>query len=840
MWRLLKGALAHRRRLLHTTMAVALAVSLVSGTFALTDTIDAAFEKAAAPSPGEVDIVVRSTTEFTVLATTVPEREPVPESLLATVRSIPGVRAAWGSVWGFAELVDDQGRAIGASGLPTVGTGWTPDATITAGQPPARPDEVAIDARTAARYGLELGDRVKVLFQDAVQEFRINGLRAAANLVSSTLATFDLETAKRLLGRAEGFDTLSVQAEPGVGREELRARLGAALPDAYEAVTNDQAARQANESWTEALGFLTTALWVFAAIALLVSAFIIFNTFSIIVAQRHRELAVLRALGASRGQLTASILVEAAAVGAGASVAGVLLGLGAARALLALLGAGPLDVPAASVVFRPRTAVAGLASGVLVTAAAALVPARRATTSSPVGARDVLLDGAGRPSRRLLAGGGTALVGLVALWAGVSGGAGRPLALVGTGSVAILAGLAVLAPMFARPAARALGAPLGRLLGEPALLGRENAMRNPRRTAATAAALMIGIGLIGLVAILGASMKASAKGAVAESLKADLVVTAEGGAGQGRGVPPVVASRLGELPEVQVVSQIRGGQWGLYGRAQTLVALDPATLADVYRLDEAALEATRRLDERGVLVRDTVAARHGWRIGDEVPMTFARTGTRAFRLRDTFSAPTVRSDFVISLQAFEANFAQQLDLEVDVLLAPGTAPAAGRAAIERALGGLPRVSVMDRSQVFAAQAKQVDSILVPVTALLSLSVAIALLGIANTLSLSIHERTRELGLLRAIGMARRQLRSMIRSEAMIVACLGAALGVGVAVFFGWALVAAMHDLGVTRRVFPIGQLLALLGAATLAGLVAGILPARRAAKLAVLDAVAGE
>ncbi|HEX2273029.1 MAG TPA: FtsX-like permease family protein, partial [Acidimicrobiales bacterium] len=651
---------------------------------------------------------------------------------------------------------------------------------------------------------------------------------------------FDLETAKRVLGRADGFDTVSVQSEPGVTREDLRARLAAALPDRYEAVTDDQAARQAKESWTEALGFLTTALWVFAAVALLVSALIIFNTFSIIVAQRHRELAVLRALGASRAQLTASILLEAAVVGVVASVGGVVLGLGAARALLALLGAGGLNVPAMSVVFRPRTAAAGLASGVLVTAIAALVPARRATMSSPVAdSPEGLLDGGGRPSRRLLSGGGTVLVGLVALWAGLSG-RPTPLVLVGAGSAAVLAGLAVLAPMFARPAARVLGAPLGRLLGEPALLGRENAMRNPRRTAATAAALMIGIGLIGVVAILGASMKASAKGAVARTLKADFVVTAEGGTGQARGVPPVLASRLRELPEVQVVSQIRGGQWGLGGRAQTLVALDPATLADVYILDQASFEATRRLDERGLLVRDTVAARHGWRIGDEVPMTFARTGTRGFRVRDTFSAPTVRSDFIISLQAYEANFAQQLDLEVDVLLAPGIAPGAGRAAIERALGGLPRVAVMDRSEVFSAQADQVDRILVPVTALLSLSVAIALLGIANTLSLSIHERTRELGLLRAIGMARRQLRSMIRSEAMIVACLGAALGVTVAVFFGWALVAAMHDVGVTHRVFPVGQLLALLGAATLAGVAAAILPARRAAKLGVLDAVAGE
>ena len=840
MWRLLKGALADRRRLVHTMMAVALAVSLVSGTFALTDTIDAAFQKASAPSPGDADVVVRSSAEFTALATTVGEREPVPESLVATVQAVPGVRSAWGSVWGFAELTDAEGRVIGGRGLPTVGTGWTPDGTLASGEAPSRPGEVAIDADTAKEFGLRLGDRIKVLFEDAVEEFTVNGVRSAVDLVASTLATFDQETARRVLGRGEGFDSVSVQAEPGVKREALRARLAAALPEHYEAVTNEQAAKQAKESWTGALGFLTTAMWMFAAVALLVSAFIIFNTFSILVAQRSRELGVLRALGASRAQLTASILVEATAVGVVASVGGVLLGLAAAHGLLALMAAGGLEVPSTSVVFRPRTAFAGLTSGVLVTAAAAIVPARRATSASPVAGINERVAGSAGSGRRLLLGGGAAVAGLGTLWAGLAAETARPLALLAVGSAAVLVGLAVLAPMIARPAARILGAPLGRLLGEPALLGRENAMRNPRRTAATAAALMIGIGLIGVVAILGASMKASAKGAVEQTLRADFVVTAEGAMGGSGGVPPLVASRLQGIPEVEVVSEVRSGQWGLGGKAKTLVAVDPATVTRVYALDPASMLAAGRLDDRGVLVRDTVAARHGLRVGDEVPMTFARTGTRAFRLRDTFSTTTVRSDFVISLGAYEANYAQQLDMEVDVVLAAGTTAPSGRAAIERALADLPMAEVMDRSEVFAAQKKQVNTILVPVTALLTLSVLIALLGIANTLALSIHERTRELGLLRAIGMARRQLRSMIRSEAMIVACLGAVLGVAVAVFFGWALVTAMGDLGVTRRVFPVGQLVGLLGAATVAGLVAGILPARRAARLGVLEAIAGD
>jgi putative ABC transport system permease protein len=421
----------------------------------------------------------------------------------------------------------------------------------------------------------------------------------------------------------------------------------------------------------------------------------------------------------------------------------------------------------------------------------------------------------------------------------VLAGGTRPLIAVGLGAAGLFAGLTVLTPLVARPAARFAGAPLVRLFGEPAFLGRENAMRSPRRTASTAAALMIGIGLVGVVAILAASVKASASRTVDDSLRADFVITPTGLAGAA-GVPPVVAERLRQTPLVTTVSEIRGGQWGLDGRTQTLLAVDPATVTDMHEVDAASEAAVRRLDDKGVLVRDTVAERYGWKVGGTVPMTFARTGTRAMRLQGTFSSTAVRTDYVITLGAYQANYAQQFSLEVDVALAPGVAASQGRAEIERLLADYPVVKVMDHTEVLAAQEEQVNRLLVPITALLALSVVIALLGIANTLALSIHERTRELGLLRAIGMARRQLRTMIRSEAVIIACLGASLGMAVAVFFGWALVASMRHLGVTELVFPVAQLAGLAALTTVAGMLAGILPARRAASLRVLDAIASD
>ncbi|MDQ2826786.1 MAG: ABC transporter permease, partial [Actinomycetota bacterium] len=420
------------------------------------------------------------------------------------------------------------------------------------------------------------------------------------------------------------------------------------------------------------------------------------------------------------------------------------------------------------------------------------------------------------------------------------GGPVPPVAAVAAGVTGMLVGLAVLAPLVARRAAQLAGAPLVCIFGEAAFLGRENAMRSPRRTAATAAALMIGIGLVGVVAITAASMKASATSTVQRTLRADFVLASIGIPGASGGVPPVVADRLRATPGIATVSELRGGQWGLDGRPQTLLAVDPATVTAMHDVDARSAAAVANLDDKGVLVRDTTAERYGWRVGDDVSMTFARTGTKKMRLRGTFSTSAVRTDFVVSLGAYTANFAQQMDVEVDVALAPGLTPADGRARIQTAVAHFPVVQILDRSQVLAAQDAQVDRLLVPITALLGLSVAIALLGIANTLGLSIHERTRELGLLRAIGMARRQLRAMISTEAAITACIGAVMGLVVAVCFGWALVASMGHLGVGTLVFPVAQLGGLMALATLASLLAAVVPARKAAGLGILDAIGRE
>ncbi len=838
MGRVLKGSLGHKMRLVHTALAATLAVSLVAGTFVLTDTVNATFSRATTASPSDVDVIVRSASEFAAEGNTLPERESVPPELVDTVRRVQGVRAAWGLVWGYAQLVDKEGKAIAPEGLPTIGTSWSPSDGLEAGRAPIEGNDIVIDAVTAKEHDFSLGDRIKVLFQGAMEEFTIRGIRAATDYIAATLATFDIRTAQRVLGRADRYDAIAVQAEPAVGTETLRARITSAVPSGYQAVTNDQAAKEAKESWTSALGFLTSGLLILAAVALLVGGFIIFNTFSILVAQRTRDLGLLRALGAGRTQVMLSVLFEAVVVGVVSSAAGVLLGFAAARGLVALVSGAGLDV-ASGVVFRPRTAATGLLCGVVVTAASALLPARRATQVAPVeGMND--LEAPVASGRRLFIGVAATTTGAAALVAAVFAGFQPAGPAVALGVGGIIAGLAVLTPLIAAPAARLLGAPLVAVVGEPARLGRENAMRHPRRTAVTAAALTIGIALVGVVAIVGASMKASASKAVDETLRADFVIKAKGNPGLSGGIPPAVAARLEKTEGVAVVSEFRAGQWGLEGRAETVLAVDPGTVAGVHELDPPSIAAAEKLTDHTVVIRDTVASRHGWRIGDEVPMTFARTGVQRLRLVDTFAATAVSSDYVVSLRTFEANFAQQLDAEIRVRLAPGVSPDEGRTRIERALTGFPNVDVLDRTQVLAAQQSEVNQVLLPVTALIILSVIIALLGIANTLALSIHERTREIGLLRAIGMGRTQLRSMIRSEAVIIALLGALLGVAVAAFFGWALVSAMRGKGVTEFVVPVGQLAGWTLTAGAAGLLAGVLPARRAARLDVLDAVASD
>lgn len=846
MWRAVrKGLVAHKFRLLSTYLAVLLGVSFVAGTFVLSDTLQKTFDDLFANVTEDVDVTVRSKAAFTSGDNTgATDREPVPGSLVDAIRAVDGVEIAVGSVQGYAALIDEDGEAIIPQGPPTIGVSFSDVDEInpldfTVGRGPAAQNEIAIDRRTAEDNDFEVGDRVDVLLQNGTKTFDLVGVfkfGEADNLAGATLTAFHPAAAQEAFNRVGQWDTIDVVAADGVSGAELRRRIADALPAQFEAVSGEKVADEASDSVKEGLGFFTTLLLVFAAIALFTGSFIIFNTFSIIVAQRIREMALLRALGASRRQVTMSVLLEAVIVGLIAAVSGVVLGLGFAKALTALFDAIGMDIPGGGLVMKTRTWVVSLVIGVVVTTAASLIPARKAGRVPPVAAmRETVIEPASSLRRRLVTGGVVLAVGLALLFGGLFGGVENGIALVGLGSMIAFIGVSMLAPAVARPLAGTIGAPLPRFFGVPGRLAQQNAMRNPRRTASTASALIIGLGLVGAVAVMAASVKASVDDIVNESLSADYVLSTKSFGG----FSPNLAQRLALTEEIEAVSGIRGGAIEIDGDREQIQAVDPGTIERLLNFEMVSGDVSA-LGSNQLLVSESLADAEGWDRGDTVTVRFARTGDQQFVVGGVYENNQLLGDVTTSIDAFERNFSNPLDFVVVAKGAPDVPAADVRAAIESATEAFPNIEVRDRDEYLQETRDQVDQLLALVYALLMFAIVIALIGIMNTMALSVFERTREIGLARAVGMSRRQIRRVIRWESVVVSVLGAVVGLVVGVGFGAALVSALGDEGIESFAVPVGTLVGFLVFAGVAGMVAAILPARRAARLNVLAAIAAE
>jgi putative ABC transport system permease protein len=843
----LKGLFARKRRLLLTVISIVLGVGFVAGTFVLTDTMNKAFDQLFADAAAGSDVVVRAEQAFAPSATgpgggAGEERDPIPDTLLPTVEGVTGVASASGDVSGYAQLVDPAtGDPIGGLGPPTIGTNWTdtnPSVQIREGEPPTADDEVAIDAATAKRYDLNVGEEVKILFQGKPETFTISGIVGfgdADNLGGATLASFTLPTAQRVLDKEGVFDSISVLGDDDVDPGQLRVAIQQVLPPKVEAVTSTSVAEEQSDQLKEGLGFFRIALLVFAFIALFVGSFLIFNTFSIIVAQRGKELALLRAVGASRRQVLTSVIVEALVIGLVAAVVGIIAGVGIAVGLKALLSGFGIDLPSTSLQLQPRTVVVSLIIGVVVTTVASVLPARRAARVAPIEALRASQDpGADHLGRRSVIGVIVTLLGLAFLGYGLFGNPDNAGLLIGAGAAVIFIGIAILSPIAARPLAGAIGRPV-RSISVAARLGRENAMRNPRRTAATSSALMIGLGLIAMVSILSASLKASFDAALQDTLRADLVMTSS----SFTPFSQEVAKRTAQVEGVAAVSEFRQGSFKVNGTDAAMTGVDPDTIETVANLGPSP-GAIAALSDGDVLVYDETMSDNGWSVGDELPAAFATVGDRPLTIGGTFDDNRLVGDYVVSLDAFDELFRGQLDTFVFVKLADGADAVAVRADVEDATAEFGNIQVQDQTAFREQQAGFVNQLLGLVTAMLLFAVVIALFGIANTLSLSIFERTRELGLLRAVGMGRTQVKRMIRWESMIIAILGALFGIAIGIFFGWALQQALAPEGITEFVLPVGQLVFFLIFAALAGVVTAFFPARRAAKLNVLEAISYE
>jgi putative ABC transport system permease protein len=850
VWRAtVKSLLARKLRLALTALSIVLGVGFVAGTYVLTDTMNKAFDDLFSQANSGTDVVVRATQAFA------PEqggpgggggeqRNPVPASVLPTVQAIPGVRSAAGTVSGYAQMIDPKtGKAIGGVGPPTIGGNWNQTSNailrLRAGTPPEAPDDAVVDAATAKRYHLRVGQRIRILFQGPAGEFQISGIAGfgtADSLAGATLALFETATAQRVLGKEGVFDQIDVVADPGVSDTVLRGRIQASLPKGVDAVTSTKVSDEESKALKDALGFFRTALLIFAFIALFVGAFIILNTFSIIVAQRTRELGLLRTLGASRRQVLTSVVAEAFIVGVVASGAGIVAGMGIALGLKGLLAAFNVNLPSTSLQLEVRTIVVALIVGTVVTVVSSILPARRAARVAPVQAlREAQETGtAGSWGRRLAAGLVGTAVGMGALLYGLFVTPSNAGLLVGVGAAATFVGIAVLSPLVARPLAAAIGAPVSGW-GVQGKLGRENAMRNPRRTASTASALMIGLGLVAMVAILAASLKASFDAALSDTLKADFILSTPSFVT----FSPEVAAKAREVSGVAVASEFRQGGFRVNGSSAFLSAIDPTTVERVTNL-KATPGSIGSLARGDVLVYDKTATKNGWGVGDTLPAAFGTVGNVPLTIGGTYGENRLVGEYVVSLDTYGKYFPEQLDSFVMVKLDPGANPGRVQRGMEAATKSFGNIEVQDQTAFRDKQAGFINQLVGLITALLAMAILIALFGIVNTLGLSIFERTRELGLLRAVGMTRRQVRTMIRWESVIIAILGAVLGIVIGVAFGWSLQQSLVSKGVTELRIPVGQLIVYLIFAGIAGVLAAILPARRAARLNVLQAIAYE
>ncbi len=853
MWKVtLKGLFAHRVRLALTTLSVVLGVAFVAGTFILTDTMTKVFDDLVRGGSQAIDVIVRSTSPSEAELGTDASYYGVPPmdaALLDDVLATDGVEVAEGTVEGYALIIRPDGEPIMPMGPPTLGVSWSqgggdPDGRTVrdGGRPPEGPAEVVVDATTADANGLEVGDQLDLVFATTPpRTFTLVGISTSDdndNFAGATIAEFDLATAQEVLDLTGVFTSMNVWAVDGLEHETLVERLTAALPADVEAITAADWADEMMVMIEDLLGFFTITLGAFAAIALLVGAFIIANTFSITVLQRSREFALLRALGASRRQVVASVVGEALVVGVIASLLGVLAGMGLARGLYALLSAFGMDMPSGELVVRPRTVVIALTVGLVVTVISSLLPARRAAATHPVAALREASTSAYQPSRARLVGGVAAAASALVLV--LVGGLGRPDGaawLVALGGVLTLAGLAATGPSLTRPILRLLGGS-GARLGVVGRIARGNSIRTPRRTWTTAAALTIGLALVSSVAVMAASMKASVADALNDTLRADVVVTA-GGALTGSTVPPVVARELAAAPEIGAVSPLRTGPGRIDDQPTLVFAVDPATWEALHRtaVDVGAL--TDLTAPNTIAVDADLAAEQGYQVGDRVSVQVT-TGLTEFGVAAIYQPDQVLSGWLVSTDTAEQYLPQAMDAAVLVAGVAGSDAADTRAAVEAITASYPAVTVQNQAEYRDTVAGQIDQLLAMVTALLALALLIAVLGIMNTLALSVYERTREIGLLRAVGMTRRQVRRMVRWESITVALLGTIVGLVIGTSFGWAMTRILADEGMHVFVVPLGQLAGVVALVILAGIAAAVLPARGAARLDVLRAVTTE
>ncbi len=847
----LKGLVARKLRAALTAVAIVLGVAMISGTYILTDTIKSAFGTVFTEVYKRTDVVItgRSAISEGEDEGNGSAAPAFSEALLAKVRLVPGVAEAQGSVSDTAQLVGRDGKVI--SGGAGAGLAFSVHGhgnqrfnplDLVAGRWPSGAGEIAIDANTAELKHYTVGETIGAIARGSEQRYTISGIAkigGVSSLGGATMAIFDFSVAQRLFNKVGKLDSISVAARPGYTPARVAREIQPLLPPNARVRTGAAQAKQATKDTNGFLSIIQDFLLAFAGIALFVGSFVIANTLSITIAQRTRELATLRTLGATRRQVLRSVLLEAFAIGLLAAVVGLFLGLGLAKGLNSLFVSLDIDLPQASTVFATRTIVVSLAVGVVVTVLAATRPALRATHVPPIAA---VREGALLPPSRfarfgpqvalLTVAGAVALMLVGLLVSGLS--TGQRLLAIGLGAAGIFIGVAMLAKVLVPPLASVLGWPASRIGGTAGTLARANAMRNPARTASTASALMIGLALVTLVSVLAAGLKSTFEGSVNQLFRADYALTSINGFSP---VSVASAEAVRGVPGVQVVSGVRAGKGRAFGGTINVSGVSPdiSRVIDV-KWQHGSPAVPAELGSSGAFVSKEYAKELHLHVGSPIAVKTPTGRVMHLELIGIFEPPKGGSpygDVTISTQRFDAEY-QNPESVFTFIDVAGGASAANTKRLEAALVGFPDAKIQTESQFKESQEKGIDTLLNLLYVLLSLSILVSLFGIVNTLVLTVFERTRELGMLRAIGMTRRQVRRMIRHESIVTALIGAALGIPVGIVLALMVGQAIEYPAFT---IPVGTLIVFVIAAILAGIFAAIFPARRAARLNVLRAL---
>jgi putative ABC transport system permease protein len=845
----LKGLLGRKLRAVLTAVAVVLGVSMISGTYVLTDTIKAAFSTVFTQVYKNSDAVISGKSAIGGDQQDGVIPPSIPQSLLPRVRALPDVAVAEGGISDEAKIISDKGKVIGNGGAPNLAFSVDPKGdqrfnplVLTHGRWPVGPHEIAIDEKTASSNDFRLGETIGIIARGPIERFKLVGTTEFGGVTSlggATMTIFDLPTAQRLFDKEGKLDTIGIASKEGVSPEQLVAQVQPLLPPTAQVRTGEQEAQEQTNDTNGFLDILQYFLLAFGFVALFVGAFVIANTMGITVAQRMRELATLRTLGATRRQVYWSVVLEAFTIGVVASIVGLFLGLGLAKLLNQFFVWLGIDLPQVGAVFATRTVIVALAVGIIVTVVAAVRPALRATRVEPIAA---VREGAVLPPPRLarfgpyiavaviLVATGLMLIGLFA--GGVS--TGIRLLCLGIGALAIFIGVAMLAPTLVPPVARWLGWPAARFGGAAGSLARGNSIRNPSRTASTASALMIGLTLVTLVSVLAAGLKTTFEDSVEKLFSADYALTSENGF-----TPTSTASEkaLRTVPAVQVISGVRADEARAFDERIGITAVEPnvAKVIDI-NWQEGTKAVPAQLGMNGAFVDKDYAKDHNLHVGMPIGLETPTGDHLQLTLKGIFDPPKGGSPFgriTISAARFDREYANPRNLFAFVNMTGGVTDA-NTQTLERALTRYPDAKIQTKSEFIHNQERGINLLLQLLYVLLSLSIIISLFGIVNTLVLTVFERTREIGMLRAVGMTRRQVRNMIRHESIITALIGATLAIPVGI-----LLALMVGKAIDYPAFtiPWTTLIVFVIAAIIAGIVAAIFPARRAGRLNVLEAL---